>query len=90
MAWHGMAPTQQRIEPSFDLSGGPWLGQAGGQPPPAPSFSLPRSHGLGPWVGSVRPGVDCVIGCCTQIRSGVSGNKKPGRMSRVSRSTGGF
>lgn len=38
MASHGMAPAQQRIEPSFDLSGGPWLGQAGGQPLPAPSF----------------------------------------------------
>lgn len=49
MASHGMAPAQQRIEPSFDLSGGPWLGQAGGQPPPAPSFSLERSHGLGLW-----------------------------------------
>lgn len=50
MASHGMAPTQQRIEPSFDLSGGPWLGQAGDQPPPAPSFppTQPRPR---PMVG---------------------------------------
>lgn len=50
MASHGMAPAQQRIEPSFDLSGGPWLGQAGGQPLPAPSFS-PTQPRPGPMVG---------------------------------------
>lgn len=91
MASHGMAPAQQRIEPSFSLSGGPWLGQgrhgrAGrdSQPLPAPSSSpTPRPR---PTVG----GLSSSQGSTASSPGGrrydleLAGTKSPGRCLKQS------